>query len=80
MVTAAISSVRRIGLFIELSEVMTRGIVRHEDLGPQHFEFDAKKEQYVCAKPKRTLKVGDIIDVVPIAVEHDRGSVAFRLM
>ena len=77
---AAISSVRRIGLFIELSEVMTRGIVRHEDLGPHHFEFDAKKEQYVCAKPKRTLKVGDIIDVVPIAVEHDRGSVAFRLI
>ena len=77
---AVISSVRRIGLFIELSEVMTRGIVRHEDLGPHPYLFEAKLEQYVCRKPRRTLRTGDVITVAPIAVELERGSVAFRLV
>ena len=77
---AAVTQVRRIGLFIELMDVMTRGIVRAEDMGTLRFTFDAKSEEYRCAKPRRTIKVGDVLQVTPIYVEQDRGTVAFRLI
>lgn len=76
---ATVTQVRRIGLFVELMEIMTRGIVKAEDMGNRPYFFDGKLEQYICRKPRDVIKSGTVIDVIPIYVEQDRGTVGFRL-
>ncbi len=76
---AMVSSVRRIGLFIEVTEIFTKGIVRGDLLEKAGFHFDAPTERYVRRSPAASFKLGDTVPVIPVYVETDRGSVAFRL-
>jgi ribonuclease R len=77
---AVVTDLRRVGLFVELSEVMTKGIVRKEGLPDRGAYFDATRNRFHCPKSGHTFKQGDVIRVIPVEVEKGRGTVAFQFV
>ncbi|MBP7951139.1 MAG: VacB/RNase II family 3'-5' exoribonuclease [Verrucomicrobiales bacterium] len=75
---AAVMDVRRSGLFVELAEVLTRGIVRAEDLGVG-WQFDPGMQRFIRWRPRQEIRVGQVVEVAPGQMERERGSVAFLL-
>lgn len=76
---AAIMDVKRFGLFIELAEVLTRGLVRPEDFGTPHHEYDGRQNAFRLYRPNRTLSAGNVIDVRPVRIDRERRVVEFGL-
>jgi exoribonuclease R len=76
---AMVSKALRVGLFVEVTEIFTKGIVRADALEEAGYYFDANTERYLKRKGGGPLTVGSVLDVVPIFIEQERGSVAFRL-
>jgi ribonuclease R len=74
---AVVTDVHRAGLFIEMTDVMARGIVRRENL--KTVRFEAQGKIFISKKPKKIYQVGTVLQVVPVEVEADRGSIACRL-
>lgn len=77
---AIITRVLPIGLFVEVVDVQTRGIVRAGEPAYKDYRFDAAKARLVSrSNPKKTVSASDIIDVVPTGIERERGTVVFRV-
>ena len=76
---AMVSKALRVGLFVEVTEVFVKGIVRAEALEQAGYFFDSNTERYLKRKGGGPLTVGTVLDVIPVFIETDRGSVAFRL-
>jgi ribonuclease R len=77
---AAVMEVRRFGLFVELVEFLTRGIVRVEDFGDWDADYDPTFQRFRLARLRRHIKAGDVIDVRPVRLERERSSVGFALL
>jgi hypothetical protein len=69
-----------IGLFVEVVDIQTRGIVRAGEPAYKDYRFDPAKSRLVSrSNPKKTVNASEIIDVVPVGIEKERGSVVFRV-
>ena len=55
--------VRRMGIFVELQESMMRGLSRPRDFPRGDWYFDAGHLAFRCRQPRRSLGVGDEVDV-----------------
>jgi ribonuclease R len=75
---AMVSKALRVGLFVEVTEVFVKGIVRAEALEEHGYYFEQNTERYVNRKGG-AIGIGDVLSVVPLFIEQERGSVAFRL-
>ncbi len=76
---AVITRVLPIGLFVEVVEIQTRGIVRAGDPACGDFRFDHLKNCLVSRNGRMVIRASDIIEVTPVDIERDRGSVVFRI-
>lgn len=74
-----VSSVNKFGIFVLLRQYDIDGLVKVENLGNDHFEFD---EEHVLLKGKktgRTFRLGDSVRVLVSAVNIEEGKIDFLL-
>ena len=75
-----VSRVLPIGLFVEVVDIQTRGIIRAGDPAYKDSRFDAAKSCLVSRTTgKKTVRPGDILDAIPTGIEKERGTVVFRV-
>jgi len=74
-----ISSVAKFGVFVLLRRFDVDGLVRVEELGRDHFEFDEENLRLVGNKTGKVYAMGDIIEVVVASVDTDEGRVDFLM-
>jgi hypothetical protein len=68
-----------IGLFVEVVDIQTRGIVRAGDPACGDFRFDHSRNCLVSRNGRMIIRASDIIDVVPVGIERERGTVVFKI-
>jgi exoribonuclease R len=77
---AVITRVLPIGLFVEVVDIQTRGIVRAGDPECGDYRFDAARGCLVTRNaPHRIIRASDILDVQPVGIERERGTVVFKI-
>ena len=77
---AIITRVLPIGLFVEVVDIQTRGIVRAGDPAYADYRFDHARACLVSrSHPRNAITASQIIDVIPTGIEKERGSVVFRV-
>jgi hypothetical protein len=74
-----ITRVLPIGLFVEVVDIQTRGIVRAGDPACGDFRFDHARKCLVSRNGRLVIRASDVIDVVPVGIEKERGTVVFRI-
>ncbi len=75
-----VSRVLPIGLFVEVVDIQTRGIIRAGDPAYADSRFDAAKGCLVSrVTGRKTVRPGDILNAVPTGIERERGTVVFRV-
>ncbi len=74
-----ISSVAKFGLFVTLRQFDVDGLVRVEELGHDHFEFDEENLTLVGRRSKRRYSIGESIRIQVAAADHETGRVDFVL-
>lgn len=77
---AIVFDVRPIGAFVELTELMIKGLIRKEDLPRgQGFRFDPARNRFAGFHGKAMLTVGQRVQVRVARVDRSRGFVDFVL-
>lgn len=72
-----ISSVTRFGVFVLLREYDIDGLVRAEEIGNGHWEFDENTLKLVSRRSGDSLSVGDTLKVIVAAADPVAGQVSF---
>ncbi len=77
---ATVYEVRTMGMFVELDELMVKGMIRKQDL-PQRsgFYFDGARNQFVGRGGKEKIAAGTKLKVKLNSVNRERGFVDFEL-
>lgn len=76
---AVVTRVLPIGLFVEVVEIQTRGIVRAGDPAYRDYRYDFAQQRLVSrTSSRKTVRTSDIINVIPVGIERERGTVVFR--
>lgn len=81
--TAMVTEVRPIGIFIELEELMTRGMIRKVDLpSSQVFFYDRgiNKFKSALSKKGKTIGLADRVTVKLVRIDKSRGFLDFTLV
>lgn len=77
---ATVTDVRAIGAFVELNELLVKGLLRREDLPPGgDYAYDRARKQFRSQGGRPTLTIGQRVDVRLRRVDHVRGFVDFVL-
>ena len=77
---ANVTDVRPIGVFVELDELLTKGLIRKMDLPSRgDYYFDRARTQFRSRISDRTISIGDQLEVRLIRVDRSRGFVDFAL-
>ncbi len=72
--------VRPIGAFVELTDLLIKGLIRKDDLpGGDHYRFDSARNRLVGRYGKFQLAVGHKVRVRVVRVDRSRGFIDFRL-
>ncbi len=74
-----ISSVAKFGVFVTLREFDVDGLIRVEELGHDHVEFDENNLRLVGRRSKLTYAIGDSVRIQVAAADHETGRVDFVL-
>jgi ribonuclease R len=74
---AIVVDVRSFGLFVELPEIMTSGMVHVSSLPEDFYLFDATKLCFTGRRTKRRYKVGDRMSVVVSRVDAQKRQIDF---
>ncbi len=77
---AVIVEVARIGLFVEIIGLQTRGLIRLGDLpGNQRYRYEPSRMRYAAGK-QQVFQLGDTLDVELARVDRQRGFIDFRVI
>jgi ribonuclease R len=75
---ATVLEVRQIGAFVELNDLMIKGLIRKEDLAPRdEYFFDRIHKQFRSRSNAPTLAVGQIVSVRLYRINHIKGFIDF---
>lgn len=74
---AIVVDVRSFGLFVELPEIMTSGMIHVNSLPEDFYLFDAVKLCFTGRRTKRRYKVGDRMSVVVARVDGQKRQIDF---
>jgi ribonuclease R len=78
--SAAIVEVRRMGVFVELTEFPIRGLVRPEDFPEGDFLFDGAAGRFYSRHPRYSFRPGTPVAVIPWRVDRARRLIDFRIV
>lgn len=74
-----ITSVAKFGVFVTLRKFDVDGLVRVEELGGEHYEFDEENLRLVGRRSRSAYNLGDPIRIQVAAADHQMGRVDFVL-
>lgn len=74
-----ISSVAKFGIFVLLRQFDIDGLVKLEDLGGDHYEFDEENITLYAKRSGHQFAIGDSVKVQVAAVKVDEGQIDFVL-
>ncbi|WP_413289061.1 ribonuclease R [Bdellovibrio sp. HCB337] len=74
-----ISSVAKFGIFVLLREYDCDGLVRTDDLGADHFEFDEENLRLRGKRSGKVFNIGDSVKIQVAAADPELGQVNFIL-
>ncbi|MCB1064476.1 MAG: ribonuclease R [Verrucomicrobiae bacterium] len=72
--------VRPIGAFIELTDLLIKGLIRKDDLPAGYYRFDAARNRIMDPGGKFQLAVGHRVKVRVARIDHSRGFIDFALV
>jgi ribonuclease R len=76
-----ILEVRKMGLFIELTDYFIRGLIKPEDLRPcDYYYFEPAQQRFRGERTREVYKTGDRVTVAVDLVDLDRKLVDFRVV
>jgi len=77
---ATVTEARPLGVFVELDELLVKGLVRKEDLPRRDsWWFDRTRNQFRSRGGGRVVAAGDSVRVQLARIDHERGFVDFRM-
>ena len=77
---AVISGVTNFGIFVEVIEYLSEGLIRLSDLDDDYYVYDEKKYSVTGRKRKHTYQLGDLIRVKLIRVDETKQEMDFALV
>jgi len=66
---AVVIDVRNFGLFVELPDVLLAGLIHISSLGDDFYVFDGPRRRLIARQSRRTLSVGDVLQVVVARID-----------
>ncbi|MEM7645362.1 MAG: ribonuclease R [Pseudomonadota bacterium] len=75
-----ITSVAKFGAFVLLRQYDIDGLIKVENLGNDHFEYDEDNLMLIGKKNGRQFRLGDSVRVLVSAVDTDEGKIDFLLV
>ncbi|RYZ77517.1 MAG: RNB domain-containing ribonuclease, partial [Proteobacteria bacterium] len=74
-----VSSVAKFGIFVLLREYDCDGLIRNDDLGDDHFEYDEENLRLYSKRSGKSFNIGDTVRILVAAADPDLGQVNFVL-
>ncbi len=78
--TAVISGITNFGIFVELRENLSEGLIRLRDIKDDYYLFDEKQYAIVGRETGKRYRLGDNIDVKLIRVDELKREIDFALL
>lgn len=78
--TAIISGITNFGIFVELRETLSEGLIRLRDIKDDYYLFDEKQYAIVGQESGKRYRLGDKIDVKLIRVDESKREIDFTLL
>jgi len=78
--TAVISGITNFGIFVELRETLSEGLIRLRDIKDDYYLFDEKQYAIVGRESGNRYRLGDKIDVKLIRVDESKREIDFALL
>ena len=78
--TAVISGITNFGIFVELRETLSEGLIRLRDIKNDYYMFDEKQYAIVGQDSGKRYRLGDEIDVKLIRVDESKREIDFALL
>ncbi len=77
---AVISGITNFGIFVELNETLSEGLIRYKDLDDDYYLFDEKNYSVVGRKYGRKFRLGDKIQVKLVRIDEQKREIDFILL
>jgi ribonuclease R len=77
--TGIISSVTKFGIFVLLREYDVDGLIRMDNLGDDHFQFEEAHMRLMGRRTRKVYALGDLVDVTVAGVDISLGQIDFVL-
>jgi len=77
---AVVSSVKNLGIFVELTESLVQGLVHISTLEDDFYHYDERRERLVAKRTKRIIQIGDKIKVQVERVDVFKRQIDFRVV
>lgn len=78
--TAVISGITNFGIFVELRETLSEGLIRLRDIKDDYYLFDEKQYAIVGSETGKRYRLGDKIEVKLIRVDESKREIDFTLL
>lgn len=77
---AVVIDVRNFGLFVELPDVLLTGLIHISSLGDDFYVFDSARRRLIARQSRRTLGVGDVLQVVVARIDIFKQQADFAIV
>ena len=80
VVKGSISGVTKFGVFIQLLDLPIDGLAHVSELGGDYFEFNPQAMELLGKHTGRTLRLGDVLEVVLTQTTPEEGKISFSII
>lgn len=77
---AVISGVTRFGMFVEINDLLTEGMVHVRDMQDDYFEYDERHYALIGKRGKTQYRLGDTVSVKVVRVNTEERKIDFILV
>jgi exoribonuclease R len=77
---AVISGVANFGIFVEIIDYLSEGLIRLRDIAGDYFIYDEKKYALVGKRTGKTFRLGDPVSVKLVRIDETKLEMDFLLI